>query len=426
MPKPRIACTALLLICVPAWRPMPLRATEASPNFSRDVAPILYRRCATCHHAGEVAPFALLSYRDAKLHARQIAAAVEKRYMPPWQAEAGAVAFSNDRRLTDAEIHTLTAWNAAGAPEGDARTAPAAPKFYDGWQLGKPDQVLNMPVAFPVPAGGKEMYRCFVIPAGLVSERYVRAVEFRPETPGVIHHAIVVQDPHQAGRRLEKRPGEGYPCGGGFGFAMPGMLTMWTAGTVAHADPPGIAVLLKKGSDLVVQLHIRPRRDAALAKVRIGLYFAAQSAAREPVDLSVTSYDVDVPAGEATHRVRAFSYVPTDVDAYSIFAHAHYLATAFRVTATLPDGEVKLLLSIKHWNFDWQENYWFTSPVRLPEGTRLDMEVVYDNSAGNPRNPNSPPKRVTWGFLTTDEMCEVHLRGVAVDPLAHVMTEMTH
>jgi hypothetical protein len=118
--------------------------------------------------------------------------------------------------------------------------------------------------------------------------------------------------------------------------------------------------------------------------------------------------------------------VPTDVDAYSIFAHAHYLATAFRVTATLPDGEVKLLLSIKHWNFDWQENYWFTSPVRLPEGTRLDMEVVYDNSAGNPRNPNSPPKRVTWGFLTTDEMCEVHLRGVAVDPLAHVMTEMTH
>ena len=197
-------------------------------------------------------------------------------------------------------------------------------------------------------------------------------------------------------------------------------------GTVAHADPPGIAVLLKKGSDLVVQLHIRPRRDAALAKVRIGLYFAAQSAAREPVDLSVTSYDVDVPAGEATHRVSAFSYVPTDVDAYSIFAHAHYLATAFRVTATLPDGEVKLLLSIKHWNFDWQENYWFTSPVRLPEGTRLDMEVVYDNSAGNPRNPNSPPKRVTWGFLTTDEMCEVHLRGVAVDPLAHVMTEMTH
>jgi hypothetical protein len=115
-----------------------------------------------------------------------------------------------------------------------------------------------------------------------------------------------------------------------------------------------------------------------------------------------------------------------DVDAFSIFAHAHYLATGFKVTATLPSGDVKRLLLIKHWSFDWQENYWFASPLRLPAGTRLDIEVTYDNSGNNPRNPNSPPKRVTWGFLTTDEMCEVHVRGAPVDAKAHPMQDSGH
>jgi mono/diheme cytochrome c family protein len=401
-------------------------AARVPPTFTRVIAPLLFQHCAVCHHPGEVAPFPLLTYEDAKRHAKQIATATAKRYMPPWQPEPGYGSFSNDRRLTDAQIRIVQQWVAAGAPEGRPQDLPPVPQFADGWQLGPPNLVLAMPHAVEVPANSPETYRCFALQLGLPEDRYIKAVEFRPGPSGAVHHAIVVQDSRRAGRRLEKTTGEGYSCGGGFGFAMPGMLTMWTAGTVARADPEGVATLLRRNSDLVVQLHLRSGKDARMARPAIGLYFAEKPPARSPMDLSVTSYDVDVPAGERNHKVAGFAYVPLDMDALSIFAHAHYLATGFNVNVTLPTGEVKPLLLIRHWNFDWQENYWFASPLRLPAGARIDMEVTYDNSENNPRNPNSPPRRVTWGFLTTDEMCEVHVRGVPVDANAHPMPDGGH
>ena len=255
----------------------------------------------------------------------------------------------------------------------------------------------------------------------------MKALEFRPSGHKVVHHAILVQDANQAGRRLELAPGQGYPCGGGFGFAMPGMLAMWTAGTVPTPDPEGVALLLKKGSDLVVQIHFRPGKDAEREQATIGLYFSKLPPTRTPIDLAVTSYDIDIAPGVKDYKLRAFSYVPFDVQALSIFAHAHYLARAVRATATLPDGTVRPLLWIKNWAFDWQENYWFASPIYLPQGTRLDMEFTYDNSPNNPRNPNHPPRRVTWGFMTTDEMSEIHLRAVAVSGKAGASTGMdTH
>ncbi|MFN7995935.1 MAG: cytochrome c [Bryobacteraceae bacterium] len=401
-------------------------ASAATPTFNRDIAPVFFKRCAMCHHPGEVAPFSLLHYADARSRAKLIASAVESRRMPPWLPEPGYGDFSNDRRLTDAEIRMITAWAAAGAPKGDDRDLPPAPQFPDGWQLGKPDLTLTMAKAIDVPAGGKEMYQCFVLPVGAATDQYVRAVELRPGTAGAVHHAIVVQDPHRAGRRLEKAPGEGYACDGGFGFSMPGMLAMWTAGTVAHADPDGVAAVFRKNSDIVIQLHLRPAKQDRRVQATLGLYFAKEAPRRNPIDLAVTDYDIDIPPGKPDHTVTAFSYVPTDTDVFSIFAHAHFLAKAFRVTATLPEGEKKNLLLIRHWNFDWQENYWYAAPLRLPAGTRLDMEVVYNNSAGNPRNPNSPPQRVTWGFLGTDEMCEVHLRGAAVDSSFQFTPEHMH
>jgi mono/diheme cytochrome c family protein len=408
---------------------VPLRALVAAqrvPTFNRDVAPVLFRRCAVCHHPGEVAPFSLLKYEDARSRARQIAGAVESRRMPPWQPEPGFGDFSNDRRLSDSEIRIIAAWAGAGAPEGAAKDLPPAPQFVDGWQLGKPDLTLTMPRPIEVKARESETYRCFVLPVNSHKDLYVRALELRPGTSGVVHHAIVVLDPHRAGRRLEKEPGEGYACDGGFGFAMPGMLAMWTAGTVAHADPDGVAAVLRKNSDIVIQLHLRPGNQDRQVQASLGLYLAKSPPRRTPVDLAVTSYDVDIPAGRRDHIVNAFSYVPADADVFSIFAHAHFLAKSFKVRATLPDGEQKDLLLIRHWNFDWQENYWYAKPLRLPAGTRLDIEVVYDNSAENPRNPNSPPKRVTWGFLATDEMCEVHLRGVYLDAAIQPPPEHMH
>lgn len=387
---------------------------------------MLSARCAVCHHAGEIAPFSLLGYEDAKERARAIAVATAARYTSRWQPEPGYGVFANERRLSEQQIQTLQDWAAAGAPEGDARARPRAPAFIDGWQLGKPDLVLNMEKPYAVATNSPESYRCFVIPTGLSSDHYASAVELQPETPGVIHHAILVRDLHHAARHLEGKSGEGYPCGGGFGFAMPGMLTMWTAGTIAHADPAGVGTILKKGTDLVLQVHMRSRKDQAYARVRIGLYFSKKPPQRTPLDLSETSYDLDIPAGDANYEVSAFSYVLADVDAVSIFAHAHYLAKRFRVVATLPSLESKPLLLIDRWNFDWQENYWFASPVRLPQGARIDLQVVYDNSRGNWRNPNSPPRRVTWGFFTTDEMCEVHIRSIPVAANQDLPVEDAH
>jgi mono/diheme cytochrome c family protein len=412
----RFSSAALIaFITAPGLAGAPGPGAAPAPTFSRDVATLLFRHCTMCHHAGGAAPFPLLSYDEAASRAKQIVLAIQSRRMPPWQPEPGYGEFLNDRRLSEAEITTIATWANQGSPEGPPRDLPPRPQYPDGWQLGKPDLTLTMTEPFEVRANSAEAYRCFVLPAALPADRYLRAVELRPGRSGVVHHAIVVEDPRRAGRNLEKEPGKGYPCDGGFGFAMPGMLTMWTAGTVAHADPEGIAATLRRNSDLVIQLHLRPHNKDATVRASIGLYFAEKRPKRTPFDLSITSYDVDIPPGKADYKVASFSYVPMDVDAFSIYAHAHFLATGFKVTATLPEGEVKPLLLIRHWNFDWQENYWFTAPLRLPAGTRLDMEVTYDNSAGNPRNPNSPPKRVTWGFRGTDEMCEVHVRAAAVD-----------
>lgn len=384
-------------------------------TFNSDVAPIIFRHCSGCHHPGEVAPFSLMTYQDVKVRAELVSLVTENRYMPPWGPEPGYATFKNVRRLTSEEIATIKQWVAEGTTQGNAEDLPTPPKFVDGWQLGEPDLVLKMPKAYEVAAGGSEFYRCFPIPTGLTTNKNLKALEFRPSGHKVVHHAILVQDEHQAGRRLEAAPGQGYPCGGGFGFAMPGMLAMWTAGTMPTPDPEGVAVPLKKGSDLVIQIHFRPGKDAESEQARIGLYFSKGPPARTPVDLALASYDIDIPAGAKDYKLRAFSYVPFDVEAFSIFAHAHYLAREVRASATLPNGTAKPLLWIKNWAFDWQENYWFVTPVLLPQGTRLDMEFTYDNSSENPRNPNHPPRRVTWGFLTTDEMGEIHLRAVALN-----------
>jgi Flp pilus assembly protein TadD/mono/diheme cytochrome c family protein len=394
-------------------------AAKSHPaTFNQDVAPIIFKHCASCHRPGEVAPFPLLSYEDIKKRAKLIGILTGRRYMPPWKPESGYGQFQGSRRLTDAEIGTIQQWVDGGAPEGRPGARPPLPQFREGWQLGQPDLVLQMAKPYTVPADSPEFYRCFVIPAKLPKDRYLAAFEVRPGNRKVVHHAIFVQDPRKAGRRLESEPGSGYPCSGGFGFPVSGTLGLWTAGILPRTEPEGVALGMKKDSDVVLQLHFRPSGKQEQELCAIGLYFAKQPPRRISRDISVNSYAIDVQPGEQNYKVRSFSYVPFDAEALSIFPHAHYLAREMKASATFPDGTVTPLLSIKDWDFDWQEEYWYAVPVRLPQGTRIDMEFTYDNSADNPRNPSRPPQRVTWGEQTTDEMAEVHLRIVPAKGLA--------
>lgn len=387
-------------------------ASVTAPTFSHDVAPLLYRHCVTCHHAGGVAPFALVTYADAAKRAKLIATVTTKRYMPPWlPAEPH---FQHEMRLTDAEIALLARWAAGGAPEGAAKETPPAPTFRDGWSLGKPDLEAQMPAPFPVPAEGLDLYQCFVIPAPSARDRWVRALDIRPGNPRVVHHVILFQDTTRTARRRDT--GSGYSCFGTPGFLPARGLGGWTPGALAAVNPDDIPELLHGGADLVLQIHYHPTGRAESDRTRLALYFTDSPPKRRMMDIPLNSSRIDILPGERAYKVTDHFTIPVEVDALGVIPHAHYVCRSMYAYAVLPDGKRLTLLRIPEWNFNWQQQYRFATPIRLPADTRLEMEFTYDNSAANPRNPNQPPARVTYGPGTKDEMAGLHLQVVPVDP----------
>jgi len=389
---------------------------EPRVTFTRDVAPILFAHCASCHRPGQVAPFPLLSYVDARNHGGLIAVVTKSRFMPPWKPEPNFGDFEGKRRLSDEEIATLQQWVTEGMPQGDPRESPPVPHFADAWYLGKPDLVVGLSQPFDVPAGPNDVYRCFVIPVNQPEDRYLSAYEFRPDNARVVHHAIVVEDSYGAAQRLEGSSSSGYECFGGFGFPVPGYLGLWASGAIPKPWPSGIATRIRKGSGLVVQVHFHPDGKPEKEQFQLGLYFAREPAKRVPYDVAVGTQFLNIPAGDAAYKVSSYAYIAEDAEALGVIPHAHFLGKEVKATATLPDGAVKPLIWIKQWDFNWQEEYRYQTPLFLPQGTRIDVRWTYDNSTENPRNPNHPPKLVTWGEESTDEMCELHLEMVAAGP----------
>jgi tetratricopeptide (TPR) repeat protein/mono/diheme cytochrome c family protein len=392
-------------------------STAQAPTFNKDVAPILFANCSTCHRpvdprasASEPicfagAPFSLLHYSDARTHAREIARATRDRVMPPWLPEhaSGQVGeFANPRILTDAQIELIDRWVRQGTPEGEASDLPAVPGWPQGWQLGEPDLVLKMPAAYTLPATGRDIFRNFVIPVPLATTRYVRAIEFRADNPAVLHHASVGIDRMRLARKLDRAD-----AGPGFA-AMPDdevqTVFGWSPGKVPFMEPVDRAWTLPKGSDLVVQLHMLPGGTAQSVQPTIGLFLSDTPPQHEPLTVKLESKAIDIPAGKAAYAIEDHYVLPADVDVLSVYPHAHYLARQMLGTATLPDGTTRTLISIPSWDFRWQDQYRYATPVFLPKGTTLSMRFTYDNSDGNRRNPRRPARRVKWGPQSTDEM----------------------
>lgn len=387
-----------------------LRAAGSEPTFSHDITPILYRHCAECHHPGAVGPFSLLTYADAAKRASLIARVTTTRYMPPWLPSAPH--FQGERRLSDAEIASIQRWAASGAHEGNPAEAPAAPLFASEWPLGAPGLETEMPVAFELPADGPDLYRCFVIPLRNAPDRYVKAIDIRPGNARVVHHALLFQDvTHQVQRR---DTGSGYPCFGTPGFLPARGLGGWTPGKQPVPAPPGMAETLYAGADLVLQVHYHPTGKPESDRTRVALYFTPEKPRRRLVDIALESNRIDIPAGLADYHVADHFTLPVDVDVIGVIPHAHYVCKEMRGYAVLPGGARRTLIHIPEWNFNWQEQYRYPAPVRLPAGTRLEMDFVYDNSDANPRNPNHPPQRVVYGPASTDEMAGLHLEVVPV------------
>jgi hypothetical protein len=378
------------------------------PTFNKDIAPILYQNCATCHHPGEVAPFSLLSYSDAKRYAPQIADATAKHVMPPWKAEPGFGVFDNARVLSPAQLATISAWAKNGAPEGDPKDKPTPPQFNETWTLGQPDLVIDMPSTFSVPADGNDIYRCFVIPMNLSADMTIAAVDIRPGNRRVVHHTIIYTDgsvSHEGRAMAAKESGGAYTCYGGPGIPQAGMMAAWAPGVTAKRLPEGLARVVPKGADLIVQNHYHPDGKPETDKTTIGVYLQKGEVTKQLFSIPVLQRGLYIPAGESRYRVTTSFTTPIDLQVTSVGPHMHLLGREMKVTATLPSGEVKPMVWIKDWDFNWQGAYIFKEPMDLPKGTRFDVEAFYDNSKDNPRNPSNPPKTVSWGEATTDEMC---------------------
>ncbi len=392
------------------------RASAPSVTYNGQIAAILNQNCVGCHRPGEAAPFSLLSYRDAATHGDLIGAATSARIMPPWRAEPGSYAYRDERRLSEAEIALIGKWVDGGMPEGPGE-APKPPQFASGWRLGEPDLVVEMPAAYHLKADGPDVYRNIALPLGLAEDKWITAIEMRPSARSAVHHVLYFADPNG---RAHLRPDDGVEPG--FGGMRAGGATLplggWAVGAQPQFFPAGLALRLPKGSDLVVQYHFHPTGKPETEKSVIGLHFAKQAPSRTMVSIMLPPVyslfaGLDIPAGERDFVIRDSFTLPVDTDAAGVSAHAHYLASRMKMTATLPDGQVKTLLSIGDWNFNWQDQYYFRDLVSLPAGTKLDAEIHWNNSIANPNNPANPPVRVTWGEQSKDEMGSLSLIAVA-------------
>lgn len=387
-------------------------AAQPRLTFTRDIAPIVWSRCSSCHRPGEIGPFSLLTYDDVKRRAAQIGLVTRRRIMPPWKPEAGKGEFEDERALAPHELHSIQQWIATGAAEGDAADLPPMPEWNGGWRLGDPDLVVRMAEPYTVPADGPDLFRTFVIPIPGSRPRYVRAIELRPGGARVVHHANIGVDRTRSSRLLDERDAEpGYVGGMVLSATYPeGQLLGWTPGQAPHAVAPGMSWRLEPGSDLVVQLHLQPIGKPEPLQVAVGLYFTDQAPTRQPIGLRLGSERIDIPPGAREHVVSDSYRLPVDVDVIAIQPHAHNLARRMTATATLPDGSTRWLISIADWDFRWQDVYRYAAPIALPKGTTISMRYTYDNSVNNPRNPHRPPKRVVWGQNTSDEMGDLWIQ----------------
>jgi len=384
-------------------------------TFNRDIAPILFRSCTGCHRPGEAGPFPLLTYKDAKSHARQIAAVTQTKFMPPWLPESGELKFADELHLTDQQIALIAKWAEGGTVEGAAADLPPAPNFVEGWQMGKPDLIIKAEKPYVLPAKGTDQYWNFIFHTPVNQTRWLKAMEIRPGEKHVVHHANVLVDRMQSARLQESSPGAGFA---GMeikieseAFDPDSHFLFWKPGTVPYTEPDGMALRLDAGTDLVLNIHLQPSGKPEWIQPSLGLYFTDRPATLFPMLLQLENdRKLDIPPGEKNFIVTDEFTLPADASLLAIYPHAHYLGHDLQAFAKLPDGTTKSLIHISNWNLNWQAVYRYASPVNLPAGTVISMRYSYDNSNENALNPNDPPKRVIRGNRSTDEMAHLWLQ----------------
>jgi hypothetical protein len=407
-----------------------VRAQAPAPTFAKDVAPILYRNCTSCHRPGGLGPMSLLTFEDARQAAADIIDAVNSGYMPPWHADAPHGTFLNDRRLSDADKQTILRWADAGTPNGDPKDLPPVPEYATSWTIGTPDAVVSMPTEYEVPATGVIEYQYFDVPTNFTEDKWVQAIEILPGARDVVHHVLVFARPpapapapapaagapSSAGATpagapqlpvLVRRPDQGIPPPSAGPDGQPralGALIGTTApGTNVITFPPGTALRVRAGSVLTFQMHYTAKGHAMKDRTSVGMVFAKEPPAEVMLANSFQNGQFTIPAGAADYQVPAEIGFREAVRVYGLFPHTHLRGKRWEYRLVQPDGQSQVILSVPKYDFKWQTYYMFATPLEVPAGARIEATAWYDNSSGNSSNPDAT-KEVRWGDQTWEEM----------------------
>jgi hypothetical protein len=412
--------------------------TPASQNsavsFSKDVAPILYKHCVSCHHPGGIGPMPLLTYQQVQPYSSLIRDRVVNGIMPPWFADAPRGQFSNDPRLSKTQIQTITTWVDRGSPERDPTKPPTQPKWSEGWVNGRPDAVFSMPEAYTVPAHGEGRYVYFKIPTHFKEDKWVETIQVLPGNPRIVHHASLefqapAHDPTDISNgRISRRyiykvgmlhfirldaPVLNDGCSSQWGGQFPGVRTIdedrsggdiavYLPGRPAEYHPPGYAVRIPAGSVLTLQMHYMPMGMAEQDRTRIGFWFA-KGPVKAVKRVEIWNMLFKIPAEDPNVRVTSCYTFPETVHIISYTMHMHYRGKDATIYAVYPDGKQETLLSIPHYTFNWQLEYILAHPKTIPKGTVIRTIAHFDNSRDNPLDPN-PTKTIRWGEPSDTEM----------------------
>lgn len=403
---------------------------ESSWSYATEIAPIFQKNCNSCHRDGQIGPFSLTTFEEIQHRGILIEQVINDRSMPPWKAGKADVEYLHDRRMSSEDIKKVTAWIHDGMPLGDTAKVPAEPEYATGWKLGTPDVIIEMKEAFEVPADGPDIYRNFAIefPTEFEGKQvWIRGLDFKPSNPAVVHHALFFSAPADLLKGKKSDDGKpGMPGGIAALIARQGLripnvvqgsfknMGGWAAGAELSFLPEGLAYSIQPKSTFILATHFHPTGKVEAEKSRIGLYLTTTPPEYTFMPIQLPPLfgffkGIDIPAGKSDYLIEDSWTLPCDVIAFGVNSHAHYLGKTMQLSATLPDGKKLKLLNIEDWDFAWQEQYRFTQPLQLPQGTKLEARICYDNSSANPRNPFSPPRRAKFGEESTDEMGSISL-----------------
>jgi mono/diheme cytochrome c family protein len=455
MNKSRVVLIVLIglggvLFAFPASHATETKSSAKNVTFNKDIAPIFFKSCAECHRPGESAPFSVLSYKDVRPWAKSIREKVANREMPPWHADPHTGEWANDRRLKQQEIDAITAWIDSGAKEGDARDLPATPQFAEGWTIGKPDVVIEMPEEFTLGASGPDEYQYFDAPTNFTEDRYVQMAEARPGNRRVVHHVIafVVRpgSPNMTKIPKEQRDKmlemslknspfyrDGYlirlkpdqPVYNDANEFPPNVrgdanigdfLTGYAPGSIPSVWNPGVAKKIPAGATIRFQIHYsKVAGSEQKDRSKIGLIFAKQPPEKMIKSRAASNIYFQIPPGAERHKVTAFWKPSVDITIHSLSPHMHYRGSAMEYKVAYPDGRSETLLNVPKYSFNWQMTYNPKRLLHIPAGSKIEVTAYFDNSAKNKLNPD-PTKPVRHGEPTYDEMMMGFMEYVAEKP----------